>query len=257
MHRGCLVWTPTPPLSGRRTPRPCPMRVCVCVTLLAESGGLASRARCGAIHLFLSPVLLRSLFSWPPPGWGGPPIIFRFCAPRSSPAFLVFGLRLPALGVLPPPLFFFSVPPPFFFPLCAPVVPGVPYFRARGALGLGVFLSPPPFFFSCFSSLLLFLLPWLFFFVCSFLFVRPRCLLRSMFSGLGCLGPWRLLVSPPPPFFFFLYCSPLVLFFLPPRFLFFLRPRCLWRSVFSGPGCLGPWRVVVVPAPPPLLLFPS
>ena len=44
---------------------------------------------------------------------------------------------------------------------------------------------------------------------------------------------------------FFLFCS----FFS----LSFVRPRCLWRSVFSGPRCLGP-RCLVVP-PPPLFFF--
>ena len=32
-----------------------------------------------------------------------------------------------------------------------------------------------------------------------------------------------------------------------------VRPPCLRRSVFSGPGCLGPWRLVVLP--PPLFCF--
>ena len=31
MHRGCFVWTPTPPLLGQRTPSPAPVRVCMCV----------------------------------------------------------------------------------------------------------------------------------------------------------------------------------------------------------------------------------
>ena len=34
MHRGCFVWTLTPPLLGRRTPRSGPVCVCVCVPLL-------------------------------------------------------------------------------------------------------------------------------------------------------------------------------------------------------------------------------
>ena len=38
-------------------------------------------------------------------------------------------------------------------------------------------------------------------------------------------------------------------FFLPP----FGCPRCLRRSVFSGPGCLGPWRLV---RPPPFFFRP-
>ena len=84
-----------------------------------------------------------------------------------------------------------------------------------------------------------------------FSFVRPRCLWRSVFSGPGCLGPWRLLVSPPL-FFFLLLLAPFF-FFPPPLAIFFWRPRCLLRSVFSGPGCLGPWRLLV--SPPPFFPF--
>ena len=42
------------------------------------------------------------------------------------------------------------------------------------------------------------------------------------------------------------------------RFLFFfplLRLRCLCRCVFSGLGCPGPWRLVVLPLPPPSLVL--
>ena len=53
VHRGCVVWTPTSPLAGRRTPCLGPVRVCVCSSVLAGSGGPASRARSGAPHLFL------------------------------------------------------------------------------------------------------------------------------------------------------------------------------------------------------------
>ena len=48
---GMLVWTPTPPLSGRRTPREGPLHVYGCVLLLARSGWAASRAWFGAPHL--------------------------------------------------------------------------------------------------------------------------------------------------------------------------------------------------------------
>ena len=44
-------------------------------------------------------------------------------------------------------------------------------------------------------------------------------------------------------------CSCVFCFFL--FFLFFLRPPCLLLFVFSGPGCLGSWRL----APPPPLFF--
>ena len=123
MHRGCFVWTPTPPLSGRRTPRPGPARVCVCVPCLAGSGGPASRARLGAPHLSFG----RSCFA------------LCLCGPlRAAVALFVV-----VVGFF---WFFFCFlsPSP---PRCAPVVSCFACFPAPGALGLGV-LSPPPLFFS-------------------------------------------------------------------------------------------------------------
>ena len=87
MHQGCFVWMPTPPLSDRRTPRPGPVRVCVCVPCLAGSGGPASRARCGALHLFLWGPLLRSLLGPLRDGVA----LFSFWVPRLFLAFIVFG----------------------------------------------------------------------------------------------------------------------------------------------------------------------
>ena len=79
----------------------------------------------------------------------------------------------------------------------------------------------------CFSS---FVVPW-----------RPRCLLRSLVSGPGCLGPWRLVFLSSPPCRPVLFCPP------PPFFLssFLLRPRSPWLSLVSGPGCPGPRRCVL------------
>ena len=154
MRRGCFVWTPSPPLAGRRTPRWRPMCVCVCSSVLAGSGGPASRARFGAPHLFLWPLCLSALLG---PLWVGLPLLW----------------------------FVGCLPPPFFFPL-----PAVP-----------------------FST-------------------RPSCLCLSFVSGPGCLGPWRLV---------FLSSSPPGLCF----FFFGVRPRCLWLSLVSGPGCPGPWRCVL------------
>ena len=48
VHWGCFVWTPTPPLSGRRTPRPGPACVFLCSPVLAGSGGLVCWALFGA-----------------------------------------------------------------------------------------------------------------------------------------------------------------------------------------------------------------
>ena len=63
---------------------------------------------------------------------------------------------------------------------------------------------------------------------------RACCLLRSLVSGPGCLGPWRLVFLSSPP-------RRLVFFF--PAFL--LRPCSLWLSCASGPGCPGPRRCVL------------
>ena len=65
-------------------------------------------------------------------------------------------------------------------------------------------------------------LPCLWLFLRFFSFVRPPCLSRSVFSGPGCLGPWRLVVPPPRLFFF--------PFFIPPPFF----STCLFFSPFLG-----------------------
>ena len=111
--------------------------------------------------------------------------------------------------------------------------------RARALLGQ-VGLAGPPGAFWCASpfpvAALSFFFVWpspglgrpvccVFFFL--FPFVRPRCLRRSVFSGPGCLGPWRLVRSPPfflSGFFFFVFPPPPPCFFLLgvlcPAFLF-------------------------------------
>ena len=76
----------------------------------------------------------------------------------------------------------------------------------------------------------------------------------------GCGGPASrarfgapdLLLLPPFVRSWFVRLSPLVF-----GFLFFTssRPRCLCRSVLSGPRCPGPWRLVVL-SPPPLVFLP-
>ena len=175
---------------------------------------------------------LAALFvCWAPSGLGLP--FFLFVRPGCLRRSLFFGPGLPALGVSPLP--------PFFFPFCAPVVSGVLCFPPRGALGLGVFLSPPPpllFFFPAFPRSVFFPSPLAIFFV-FFFFVRPRCLLRSVFSGLGFLGPWRLVVAPaPPPLLFFPSCL---------LFAFFFRLCLAGGAVRGWCVCRGLW-VVLVPA---------
>ena len=99
--------------------------------------------------------------------------------------------------------------------------------------------------------------------------LRPRCVLLCVFSGPGCLGPWRLVAPPPSPPFFPLpppLCAP-----LSPAFRVF-RPRVPWASasccpppvffcfVFCPPPPCCPGvscfpAALGLCAPPPLFLF--
>ena len=232
MHRGCFVWTPTPPLAGRRTPRPGPVRVCVCSSFLAGSGGPASRARSGAPHLFPLPLVLSALL--------GP-------------------LRA---GVAPFVVLWFPPPPPFFFffllsAFRAPLVSFFLWFPAPVALGLGaLFLFSPP------SRLVFFFfhlapplspaffdfqprVPWALA-LCAVCFVglmlpgSPRALASFVVPARPVAAPRWLL--PPPPFCFSLFFS---LPLCAPFFFSVSRPRCIWLSLVSGPGCPGPWRCVL------------
>ena len=206
VHRGCFVWTPTPPLLGRRTPRLGPARVCVCVPCLARSGGPASRARFGAPHLSFG----RSWFAlclFGPLRAGVAPFVvvvgfffscfFSPSAPRSAPVVSCFtcfpALGALGLGVLSPPPFFFPLPP-----LCAPRCLLLCVFSGLGCPWPWCLVVPPPLFF--------------FFFAPS---PFPCCLWRFLLSG--CLRPLR----PPSPLFFFLG----FLFFLFPFFFPFLLCR--------------------------------
>ena len=136
-------------------------------------------------------VLVRSLFVRPPPGWGCPVCgccwVFLFfffpVAPPLSPAFPVFRPGVPwALASCGPP----ACPPPCLLFFLRPLVSGVPWFPARGALGLGALwssplaplfvfffrpLPPPPFFFACGAPVFC-LFPLFFFFFrrCLFFF---------------------------------------------------------------------------------------
>ena len=183
-----------------------------------------------ALFFFVRPsCLLRSLFSRsscpplvlcpPRPRFffsDSPPFVY-LCAPPLSLAFGVFLPGVPsalASSCLPPPPLFFSCFSSLlffllpwllffllfaFFSLCAPVVSCVPCFPARGALGLPVFLSPPPppfvFFLSAFPRSFFFLL--LRFFFCAPVVSGVPC-----FPARGALGLGALLSSPPPLLFF-------------------------------------------------------
>ena len=192
MHRGCFVSTPTLLLSGRRTPCPGTVRVCVCVPLLA---------------------VLSSCFARPPPSWGCPSFVLLFAfslfvvvlfasfAPTVPPLSRAFsGFRPRVLCALALCGFFFCHPPFFFH------VSFVTF--CRSVLG-SLFVAPrPPF--------PLFISPFLFFFLLVFFSrafgVAPRpCLFcgspaarLSMCSRCFCVfclafGCSLAAASPPPP----------------------------------------------------------
>ena len=119
MHRGCLVWTPTPPLAGRRPPRPGPVRVCVCSSFLAGSGGPASLTRSGAPHLFLWPLCVSALLV--PSGLGLPlsrsSFFSVFCFLRAPYVSCFLWFPAPGASALGTSFFFPPIPPAcvFFF----------------------------------------------------------------------------------------------------------------------------------------------
>ena len=214
MHRGCFLWTPTPPPAGRRTPRPGPVRVCLCSLFLAGSGGPASRARFGAPHFPFGRfvLLLRSA----PFGLGWPLLVgvcaffglFFFCAP---PLFLAFSGFRPwvswALLLLasPPPLprlFFVLVfSPSALVRVCFP--PPSPFFCFGCCLSGLVFVSCRPLFPLPCPPPLVFYFPF-----------PPRPLLPCFFFVLDfrascfgwCLFPAVFSAPLPLSFFFFCFC---------------------------------------------------
>ena len=144
--------------------------MCVCLLFVAGSGGPASRARCGAPHLFLRPLCLSALLG---PLWAG-------VAPL-SPAALAVPRCLGALLWL-----FFSASGCLALRALAP----------RLCLPLGRWLlcggvSPPPSLFVSRGFWRSCLVPWWCFFFFPSSLVRPRCLRLSLVSGPGCPGPRR------------------------------------------------------------------
>ena len=112
------------------------------------------------------------------------------------------------------------------------------------------------------------LLGFFFFFLLLFPFsplLRPRCVLLCLFSGLGCLGPWRLV--PPPPVVFFSPPPPLCALLSPA--LRVVRPGVRWAlaSCSPPPFFLSPpppfvsgvscFPVALGLRPPPLFFFLS
>ena len=218
MHRGCFVWTPKPPLSGRRTPCLGPACVCVCVPCLAGLGEPASRARFGAPH----PSFGRSwcalcLFG---PLWAG-------VAP------FVVGVDFFLFGFFPPSP-----------PRCAPVVSCFACFPAPGALGLGV--SSPPLFFFPHPPLCALLspalrvfrpgVPWALASCCPPPFLPPL----PVVSGVSCFPVALGLCAPPPPFFVFF--SWFLVFSFSVFFSFFFFPFFFCRFCGAGRVCVS-WAV--------------
>ena len=167
MHRRCFVWTLTPRLWGRRTPRPVPVRVWVsfCALFLAGSGKPASRAHFCVPHFFCGRCCC--LLPFLGPLQAGVALYLFVSSFRSLVClfsfFLLPLLALPlllffALGplFLHPPTRLFCFSPPFLSP-----APCVFFFLPVCRSLCSGFLSPPPLFCFLFSSccLLLFALP--------------------------------------------------------------------------------------------------
>ena len=221
---------------------PAPWRCVLFVLLGSRSSALRG----------LSPLLLFPPGNWLLPGGCPPPLFFLPAVPISVRPLCLFLSVVSAPGALRlGALFFFPPPPPglCFFLSCAPFVSRFLWFRAPGALGLGavccLFCWPPA--------------PWL-------------SVLSRLFCGSRLVVGCSLVVaSPPLPLFLSSYCSifrapplslsffgfrprvpcalaPCFSFLLTPRLVFFcivLRPRYLWLSLVSGPGCPRPWRCVL------------
>ena len=233
MHRGCFVWTLTPPLAGRRTPRPGPARVCVCLLFLAGSGRPAFWARCGAPYLFLWPLWLSASLG------RSVPCVFLFFLLVCAPVVSRF-LRFPAPGALGlgavlcvffssrlsascAPSLFFSFLLGRWLLLGAWCPPPLPVCLA-GFVAAARVVAPPPFFFpACAPVVFGFLwfpapgalgLGAVFCLLCG-----PPASRLSVRSLLFLCLAWPLVAPwcccPPPPlplgapfFFFFLRCAP-------------------------------------------------
>ena len=210
MHRGCFVSTPTPP--GFRSEDATPGS-CACLRVCAPLGQVGQAGLPGAFWCASpSPVAgLDALFVCSAPSGLGLPclwlllgvsVLFFLVSPPFSPAFFVFRTGVPwalascGLPACPPLVCLF-----LFF--CRPLVSGVPWFPARGALGLGALWSPS----------------WL-----------PSSFFFPFFSA--CL--------PPPPFFLFIFA--VLLFFLGFLFSGFLFRFCVFFVFCLGVPvlrCLG------------------
>ena len=256
-------------VGGRHARVPC-VCACACSSWPGPAGRPPGRV---LVRLTFSFGRFGSLFCLAPSGLGLPPSwclfffsVAVFRAPPLFPAFFGFRPRVPwALALCVVCLVGLAL----LSPLCALA----PFVLPAWLLVVAWWLPsppPPPF---CVSR---FFLPPLCSLGFSFPCPRSRCLWYSLLSSPGCLGPWRcalrffssrlsalgalslffsclavgcsLVLGAPPPLFLCVWlvlslplCAP------PPLFFFFpcVRPRCLWLSRVSGPGCPGPWRCVL------------
>ena len=166
--------------------------VFVCVLCLAGSGGPASRARSGAPHLFLWP-LCRSTLLGPLRAGVAPLSLAAAAFPRCpGPWFFFFFF-----------FFFFLFPSRCLVGWCLPLGR---WLLVGGCSPTSLPVCVPRFLLLplgarvvCFFFFFFFLVFFFFFFFFFFpsssrssFTVRPRCLLLSLVSGPGCLGPRRL-----------------------------------------------------------------
>ena len=149
-----FVWTPTPPLAGRRSPHPGPVRVCVCSSVLAGSGRPAFWARSGAPHLFLWLLYLSALLG---PLRAGVAPFLVLCFP---PPFFFYSFLFSFLGYCFPRTPFvscflwFPAPVPGALALCVVCFVGLALLGSPCALAsfvlpawplAALWWSPPPF----------------------------------------------------------------------------------------------------------------
>ena len=230
LHGGCFVWTPTPPLSGRRHHASLP-RVCLCACSLwpGRRAGLPGAVWCASPFLCVVRRHVSFFFARPPPGWGCP---FLFvCLPAFGFLFVVF-----FLVSLRPRCFSLSL---VSGPGCPglwrwlPSPPPLPFFLPSS------FSSLPACFAVCFLPPSFACAPPLFFpFFLVFLFLlRPGFCCRLLCLGFDSFRPSFPL---PPPFSFFWSfffpssAPPPPALCVPPCAVWCRRAVLAFRPVFCG-----------------------
>ena len=233
--RGCFVWTPTPPLLSRGTPRTGPVRVCVCSLFLVGSGGLASWAHFGVPHLSCGRSVL--LLCLDPSGLGLPFSCPFVWPPPFSFLFLPLGL-LGLVFVSFHPAFPLSPASSFFLPAFSESNPPLCLFRGLSAARRSVLLC----LWSCLRAALFALCSALLFgsaVPCAVLCCAPRCgaVPRCVVLFLCCVVFFRLFAC----CVAFGHClSPRGPVLLGAVFCGF-PPHCVLCTVPVVPWCVGAW----------------